>query len=223
MAILVYVLMAVAAVCAAVGAAVFQYWYRSEEKPTVQEAIAAQKSKPVTLAVFLVLYVAFMIVSILFYQQKNVTLSELIQYNLCWEGVMLISWIDFRIKKIPNVILLLLLAVRCIGLLVDAVQSPDQMIASFLSAGSGFLLGGFVILFCMLISRGGIGAGDVKLFAVLGLYTDAIGIMNILFYTVFFSCAAAIVLLIGRKAKMKSSIAMAPFAFLGLNIYYILL
>ena len=79
------------------------------------------------------------------------------------------------------------------------------------------------MLACRLISRGGIGAGDVKLFALIGFYFGIIPTMNMMFYTTFLAAIAAAFLLISKKAKMKSTLALGPFAFIGLNIYYILL
>ena len=99
----------------------------------------------------------------------------------------------------------------------------DKIFDILLSSFSGMLLGGIILLIFRLISRGGLGAGDVKLFALIGFYFGIIPMMNILFYTTFFAAITASFLLITKKAKMKSTLALGPFAFIGLNIYYILL
>ena len=84
--------------------------------------------------------------------------------------------------------------------------------SEFLSAA--FLAGGFLYLL-RLVSRGGMGGGDVKLAFCLGLWLGMEGVVLALFLA-FFSggLAASFLLLLGRE-KRGRRIAFAPFLALG--------
>ncbi len=207
----------------AVLAAEYQLCYLQEKEFSVRTIKNHFLQKPVPFIIFLILYLAFSILSVLFYQKKGLTPVQLPQYILFWECILLGAWIDFKKKKIPNPIFLILLAGRTFGIFAEIICYPDKLFDILLSSFSGMLLGGIILLIFRLISRGGLGAGDIKLFALTGFYFGIIPMMNILFYTIFFAAIAAVFLLITKKAKMKSTLALGPFAFIGLNIYYILL
>lgn len=207
----------------AVLATEYQICYLQEKEFSVRNIKEHFTQKPVQFIIFLVLYITFSILSVLFYQKKELTSVQLPQYVLFWECILLGAWIDFKTKKIPNPIFLILLAGRTLGIFAEMVCYSDKIFDILLSSFSGMLLGGIILLIFRLISRGGLGAGDVKLFALIGFYFGIIPMMNILFYTTFFAAITASFLLITKKAKMKSTLALGPFAFIGLNIYYILL
>jgi len=221
--ILFYVIIVVISAILALLAAEYQNCYQKEEAFVIGNVKSHLLQKPIHFVVFLILYVAFSIAAILFYETKGINMVQLPQYILFWECILLGGWIDFRTKKIPNQIFLILLAVRGIGILIEMAFYPNEIFHILLTSFSGMLIGGTIVLICRLISRGGIGAGDVKLFALIGFYFGVIPMMNILFYTTFLSAIVAAFLLITRKAKMKSTLALGPFAFIGLNLYYILL
>lgn len=87
-----------------------------------------------------------------------------------------------------------------------------------LKSGLGFITG-FMILFCVaLITKGGVGGGDIKLVAVLGVPFGAAGLLVILFIS---SVMAMIVLFIlDRLDKLDiEHIPFAPYLFVGSLIY----
>lgn len=74
----------------------------------------------------------------------------------------LVVVLDLRIRIIPDIITLPGLA-YALGLAAVAVRSP-----TVLEAGLGALVGGGVVLLFAIVSRGGMGGGDIKLMAMLG-------------------------------------------------------
>ncbi len=201
----------------------YQNCYRKSETFSFPEMKRHLQEKPLQFVPVLLIYSAFFILALCVYQQKHLNLVQLPQYILFWDCILISSWIDFHVKKMPNLIFLILLGARTVGIFAEMAHQPEEIISLILGSFSGMLLGGGIILICRLISRGGIGAGDVKLFALVGYYFGIIPMMNILFYTVFLAAFGAIILLLTKKAKMKSTLALGPFAFIGLNIYYLLL
>jgi prepilin signal peptidase PulO-like enzyme (type II secretory pathway) len=74
----------------------------------------------------------------------------------------LVVVLDLRIRIIPDIITLPGLA-YALGLAALGVRSPTVV-----EAGLGALVGGGVILLVAIVSRGGMGGGDIKLMAMLG-------------------------------------------------------
>lgn len=163
-------------------------------------------------------YLLFAVFYTIFCLNKERILLTIIENQVVWNAFLLTAVIDFQKKKIPNQLIVFLLIVRAIMLIVTLLIAPKEIKYILLSSLIGFFAGGFIILACMLISRGGVGAGDVKLFAVSGLFFGFDGVLKIMMYSLFLAAVVSIILLLFRKAKMKSTLAMAPFIFLGLTL-----
>ncbi|MGH7365120.1 MAG: prepilin peptidase [Candidatus Rokuibacteriota bacterium] len=77
-------------------------------------------------------------------------------------GLALIVVLDLRIRMIPDVITLPGLA-YALGLAAVSARNP-----TVIEAALGALVGGGVVLLVAIVSRGGMGGGDIKLMAMLG-------------------------------------------------------
>ena len=126
-----------------------------------------------------------------------------------------VAWIDRQSKRIPNQAVLSLLIIRTVILLMECLVYREYWLSIVIDAGSGFLFGGGMFLFCYLITRGGVGAGDVKLFAALGYQLGAGAIFTTIFLTVVIAAVYCLVALVRKKTGMKQEIAFAPFIFAG--------
>ena len=130
--------------------------------------------------------------------------------------------VDLTRRRIPNLLSLALLGgfVLCTGL--DFLLRPGQ--AMGLLAGS--LLGGLGMLavlgLCRLVSRGGVGMGDVKLLSAMGLLLGLYGSMCVLLYAQLAALVWAVVLLVRRKASWKDTLPFAPFFTAGFLLCLIL-
>ncbi len=130
--------------------------------------------------------------------------------------------IDIKKRIIPNKLCAVLLI---IVVLFDCYQILLQIDNAKVFALS-FLIGGgiaFIIFFVsMLISRGGIGAGDVKLITIIGLCVGSTNILNVIFYILLASFVYSIVMLLLKRVKLKDFIAMAPFIYIGMLANFII-
>lgn len=142
--------------------------------------------------------------------------------TIIW-GVFLAARIDYKELKIPNLIILVLLGLRCVFLIYELLVNAEFAKLVVVPPLLGAVIGGVVMLVAMLVSRKGIGMGDVKLFIVIGAFVGSTEIFATMFYTMIVAAGFCIVLLLTKKAKLKDSIPMAPFSFLGLAIEYGLL
>ena len=117
-------------------------------------------------------------------------------------GLLVETFIDLRQQIILDEVLFLLLLAG----LVYAGISGGVWQKSLSGALAGSVLLGLVYVF----SKGGMGFGDVKFAAVLGIWTGFPGIFVTLYLAFFIGGAAALLLCVMHKADMKSRIPFGP-------------
>lgn len=122
---------------------------------------------------------------------------------------------DHRHHRIRNAALLAFLPWCLLCLPVEACACPEAALPeAMLRCALGSLSGLLLLLSVSLATDGGIGGGDIKLAALLGIPYGASGLMAVL----ALSCAAAL-LHLGIRAALKKRrpgrIAFAPYLFLG--------
>ena len=125
---------------------------------------------------------------------------------------------DLRYKKIPNKYALSMLGVWVLitvpRLLIDIQTTVDYVI----SAGLGLLFSGGILLTIYLISRGGLGGGDVKFMSAAGLYLTLNGVLPAMLFGSVLSAITGIVLILSKRINKKDSIPLAPFLYAGILI-----
>ena len=130
-------------------------------------------------------------------------------------GLAVLTVTDYKKQTVPNKIILLLLllwtAIVGIALIVD-VAAGFELLCRALGGG---LVSGLIFLLCYLFSRGQMGAGDVKLAFVMGLYLTGERIIGALFYGTVLCCVYSIVQLLRKKLTLKNGVPMTPFLYLG--------
>ena len=117
-------------------------------------------------------------------------------------GLLAEAYVDFRQKIILDEILLVLLIA---GLAYAGVRGHVWK-ESFMGALTGSGLLGLIYV----LSKGGMGFGDVKYAGVLGLWTGVPGIFVTLYLAFLIGGTAALILCITHKAVMKSRIPFGP-------------
>lgn len=131
--------------------------------------------------------------------------------------------IDFKLMIIPNKLTLVLLGATVIVYAVELIITQKYIMHVLLEALLGCAVC-FVIFFIgKLISRKGMGMGDIKLAAVMGLALGLNTSLGCLLWAMIIASISGIVLLISKKLKAKSKMAMAPFFFAGTVVGHIVL
>lgn len=123
--------------------------------------------------------------------------------------------VDYKVKLIPNIFILCVLLIRCVIYIPEFLVSPveawvtvkDNLVAAVMIAG--------FFLIILLIFKNSIGMGDVKLFAIMGLYQGIWGALNAVFYSLIVSFFLSIILLVSKRVTRKDSISFAPSILLG--------
>lgn len=116
--------------------------------------------------------------------------------------------IDLEHRRVLNV-MLAPGAVAALALsLLPVTPSPWQALL-------GGLVGFGIFLLIGLLGRGALGAGDVKLAGLIGLMTGYPNVIPALVLGIVLGGAAALALLISRRASRKSTMAYAPYLAVG--------
>ncbi len=136
--------------------------------------------------------------------------------------VCILAGIDYRTKTIPNKILAVGMVIRTVLYLVEAVLSADTIRTSLIMAVAGFLFGLLLLLLLAMLTRKGIGYGDVKLFAWLGYCVGIRDVYSILFYSALFSAAVGTYLILRKKADRKKGLPFAPAVLAGTYLVFCL-
>lgn len=123
---------------------------------------------------------------------------------------------DIREKRVPNRLVAAMLGAWVLLLTPQLFFRTQQAIDWALNGGLGLLLGGAVFLTVYLISRKGLGGGDVKLMAVSGLYLGLDGVLPAMLYGSVLAAVAGLLLILGKKITPKDAIPLVPFLYIGM-------
>ena len=181
----------------------------------------AFKAHWVLLAITAAVLLLFVTLSIQ-YSLRNelLKLPVLMRWTTLLWGLYLLAYIDYRERLIPNFLICVLLIARVAFLGCNLISDPEYWRSILLYPLIGAGIGGVILAVAMLLSRKGVGMGDVKLFITIGAYVGSMEIIATLFYTFVVSAVVGIVLLLMKKVKLRDSVPMAPFAFAGVAIEY---
>ncbi len=205
------------------GASYFylRHRYQSSKKKTLGSLLRKYWKY---LALTVVLFAAAAAMEIPYALTRDIyVLPVLIKWSTLLWGTYLLAKVDYHEKKIPNEIIgaMLLLRLGVLGYEIISNLAYWQNVLMYPLLGAA--IGGIIMAAAMLISRKGVGMGDVKMFLVIGAFVGSTEILTTMFYTFVFSAFGGIILLVTRKATLKDSVPMAPFAFAGVLLEYFLL
>ena len=125
--------------------------------------------------------------------------------------------VDLREKRIPNQLVAVMLGIWVLILIPQIFYRTEYAIWLFVNGCIGFLLGEVVFLLVYLVSRKGLGGGDVKFIAASGLYLG-VDILPAMLYGSILSAIVGIGLLLTKKIGLRDSIPLAPFLCAGMLV-----
>lgn len=127
-----------------------------------------------------------------------------------------ISLEDVKSKTIPNKFLKMMLILWPFILSIQAFFAPEFALFSFIQGIVGFLVCGSVFLTVYVLSRKGLGGGDVKYMAVSGLFLGFSYDFPAMLLGTSLSAACCLILLLLKKITTKSTLPLAPFLYVGI-------
>lgn len=169
-----------------------------------------------------VFFTAFTYLSTAFAVKRGYTEYSLLRNLFFIYALYFLSVTDIRKKVIPNKIILSVFIMRFVFLLAEIYYNSEMVALVLKNALVGLAISVFVAVVMLLISRNQMGGGDVKLFALIGFYTGRTNVLSVMMFSFIYAALAGIILMLSKKYKAKDSIPMAPFVFLGMMTYFIL-
>lgn len=137
-------------------------------------------------------------------------------YVVWMAGLVALSWIDLRTKRLPREIIYVTAAVGVPLLVIAALveHEPKRIWMMLLGAGIDLAIMGAIYA----LTRGGMGDGDVRLSPLLGAYLGWLnpGLAPVgLFFGFALGAIVSIGLLVARRAGRRSEVPFGPFLAAG--------
>ena len=129
---------------------------------------------------------------------------------------------DFWEHKVPNRIIFVSLLLYVIIVGAGFIFNMQYMFGLVFEYCIGFLFCAISFCLCYIISRGKLGAGDVKLALLMGLCLPAGYVTAAILYGCLAAAVVSIVLLLLKKITRKDFIPFVPFLYAGLIIRYLM-
>lgn len=148
----------------------------------------------------------------------GVNIIQTIKAVICCEIVMSAAIIDLFTKKIPNKLNLVLYIAGVVLLASEFFFNRESFPLRLTASLTGFGIGFGFLLVMSLITKGGMGMGDVKLIGGVGLIFGIASVIYSITYSMIICLFAAIIMLVTGRKKIKDKVPFCPFFFLGLII-----
>ncbi len=120
---------------------------------------------------------------------------------------------DLTYMLIPDRVLLFFAAYFIVARIIVPM---DPWYSPFIGAALGF----FLLLLIAIVSKGGMGGGDIKLFAVLGLVFGVQELLLVFFFSTLFGTIIGVTALLTGKVKRKQQIPFGPSIAIGAIVTY---
>lgn len=177
---------------------------------------------PKSASVIVVLIISAVIAFILNYLKgsgKSIVELALAMILLWAMGVLTIT--DYKKKVVPNIILLIMLGLWALIISSSLFINMDIYMQMLIRYAIGGAIGGGMFLFSYLIKKGQMGAGDVKLAFLIGLYLGSARILIVTLMGTVLCFVFSIIMVLLKRIGLKDSIPMVPF--LAIGVWIILL
>lgn len=129
---------------------------------------------------------------------------------------------DMELMIIPNMCSVVLIVGRLLTIIYEFIWMRADAVVWFLNS---IIVMVVCLLFLLIISKithGGLGMGDVKLFSSLGFLCGARAVAFTLLFAFMLCAFASTGLLVTKKKKLKDSLPMGPFIWLGYGVTVLL-
>jgi len=126
------------------------------------------------------------------------------------------SVFDLRTKKLPNYLILVMISAWVLIMTPKLFLDTDKAIDMLLDSLLGLAIGGGVFMLVYLISRKGLGGGDVKFMAATGLYLGFHKIVPATLCGTILAALTGLSLMALKKIGRKDKMPLAPFLYIGI-------
>jgi len=129
-------------------------------------------------------------------------------YAILLSSLIIVTVIDLEYKIIPDVITLP-------GIIIGLILSLFILPIPFINSLIGIMIGGGFFYLIAIVSKGGMGGGDIKLIAMIGAFLGWEGTLVTILMGSLIGSIIGIALIITKKKKRRDPIPFGPFLALG--------
>ena len=190
-------------------------WTQKEQTDQKGSVIRAMLPCTWKKVITLLLYLAAETFAAVVFTAYGYGFLKIIRYCLLMGALIPIGYRDYKEKTIPNRYLAVLAGIRGVLLIAESITYPYVILDNVKFILFGALIGGGVLFLTYIVTRHGIGLGDVKLFAVIGMYVGAQRTYIVILASLLFAAGYGVARVIRKRLKVKDEIAFAPFTAIG--------
>lgn len=132
---------------------------------------------------------------------------QFVFFALLCSLLIILTFIDFKYYILPNILVLIVFILGILYMLLVKKQYLDSL--------WGVLVGGGFFLLLMLVTRGNMGGGDIKLMAALGVWLGLKGTVLTMLAAFVIGAAASVVVLAKNGGGRKTMMPFGPFISVG--------
>lgn len=129
---------------------------------------------------------------------------------------------DVREMRVPNRLVAAMLGVWVLVMVPQLFLRTEKTVLLMISAVIGAVLSGGLFLVVYMVSRKGLGGGDVKLMTVSGLYLGIGDVLSAMLYGSILAAAAGLILILTKKIGPRDAIPLVPFLYAGMLLAMII-
>ena len=131
-------------------------------------------------------------------------------------GLLVLTFIDLRTHRLPREVTYIVMAIGAV--LLSAAAIIDDQPRRMYTAALGGVISVSVMSVLYLLSRGGLGDGDVRMSPLLGMYlgwlNPGLALVGLLYGFILAALVSAVLMIFGT-ANRRTAIAFGPFLALG--------
>lgn len=150
----------------------------------------------------------------------NQDVYGIINLEIVYFVLLAASVVDLYVHKIPNSLLLVGMAARIIILILLCVRDWEYASRYIADSFFGVIIWLLLMLFISMISKQGVGYGDVKIFAYLGFTIGILETYYVLFYSSLLAALCSAYILLRKIGDRKKKIPFGPFICGGFLLVY---
>ena len=125
---------------------------------------------------------------------------------------------DIKSKRIPNLLVLIMMLGWLLIIVPSLFINTENGIKMLANSIFGLLLAGGLFLLVYFVSRKGLGGGDVKFMAAVGLYLGFSDVLPTILYGTVLAAVTGLILILLKKIDRKGKMPLVPFLFVGIMI-----
>lgn len=193
----------------------YERWKETEngedKKLFLRELIPNEKKRIIALAISFV--TAFLLTGL--FSAYGYLPTKVLKYFLLTGGLVPIAWEDWHEKTIPNRWLLYLFFTRLALMGIETLLYPGAAVDNLVFTITGSVVSGLVMFVGYVVSRHQIGAGDVKLLAITGMYLGASLNYFVIIAALIIAAVYGGARVLLKRSGIRDEIAFAPFITAG--------